>query len=1713
MSWPSTKEILTLEFLAFSPVHWDFLGFPRVGFRVLVGRVEKIYSDSRFDSQKNHSGIDVLQHVTHVECSVAKVNDHPIVDISVKAIHVDEFAGDFIDVLNDEQSIPKYSLDDMKLQDEEEKFISTPVHVNHQQIFEYEDQSKKSQYVNVVTDDYKPFLGMVFDNVKAKRKKCSIEKLYVLRPVKERKKRLAMALNSSFGQQATTTPAPPKTISRSVNRDFITPLEFLEIFLLKDMDQASAHMVAASKVPMLKPDEFEIWRIRIKQYIQMIDYVLWEVIENGATLPKTQVVECVTKEVPITTVEEKAQRRLEVKARSTLMMGISNKHKLKFNFIKDAKQLLKAIERRFGGNAATKKNKRNLLKQQYKNFIASSLEMLNQTFDRLQKLNMAFVSSSNNNTSSTNGAVNTAQAVNTANGVSTASTQVNDVYSTNIDNLSDVVMCSFFASQLNRRKITVNGNETIGFDKSKVECYNCHKNRQFARECRALRNQDNKHKESSRMSVSVETSASTALVSCDGIGGYEWSDQAEEGPNYALMVFSSSNSDSKVSNDSTCSKSCLEIVKLLKSQNEKLLKDLKKSELMVLVQPPYTRNFMPLTPDLSFTGLDEFVNKPIVENCKAKSSEKKTKVVKKNDDAPIIEEWVSDNEEEDGNPQMDLHDQGVINSGCSRHITRNMSYLIDYKEIDKGYVAFGGNPKGEKITKKENSISLPLHLLHMDLFGPTFVKSLVKKMYCLVVIEDYNRFTWVFFLATMDETSGILKSFITRIENLVDHKVKVIRCDNRTEFKNREMNQFYEMKGVLRQFSVARTPQQNRVAERRTRTLIVAARTMLADSKTPTLVFMRPFMCPVTILNTIDHLGKFDGKADEGFFVGYFLNSKAFKLFNNRTMILEENLHIRFSESTPNVVSSGPDWIFDIDALTRTMNYELNFAGTQSNSFAGTKASDNAGQARKETEHVKDYISLPLWTFDPPFSQDPKSSHDDGSKPSSDNGKKVDEDSRNKCECNDQEKEDNVNITNNVNTASSTVNAAGTNEDNELPFNLNMPTLEDVSIFNFLSDDEDDGAMPDMNNLDTTIQVSPISTIRIHKDYPLDQVIGDLQTSIQTRKMSKNLEEHGFMSSMGELTFFLGLQVNQKKDGIFISQDKYVAKILKKFKFTEVKTASTPMETQKPLLKDEGCKEVDVHMYRSMIGSLMYLTSSRPDIMFAVCACARYQVNPKVSHLHVVKRIFRLLWLVFSWFLDYHFAGKAKKSCWSTAMAKTINGEAQLHARVDGKKIIITEASIRRDLQLTDKEGVDCLPNSTIFEQLTLIGTVASAIICLATSQKFIFSKWIFDCVIRNLDNVYGKILIYLRKPIRKLTQVLQPSDPMEQVADEVVHKELGDSLVRAATTASSLGAEQDNNEESLGEDASKQGRIEAIDADEDINLVNDQDDADKNIFDVNILGGEEVFAAAGQKENIVNITIEEITLAQALKTLKTSKPKSQDKGKRIMIEEPIKPKKKDQTRLDEEATKMLQAEFDEEERLAREKAKKNKKTELVKEKEKRVGEELIQKSTKKQKVEDDKEKEELKQLMETILDEEEVAIVAIPLAIKSPRIVDWKIHKEGKKSYYQIIRADGKSQMYIFFSQMLKSFNKEDLKDLYKLDPHAHTFLKHNSMHQSYGSCVVGLSAVIMSLIMSLKCEHEVVNLTSLLPATATVRIPASIPVLAVLNPERLKVDKAQNE
>ncbi|GJT69940.1 putative ribonuclease H-like domain-containing protein [Tanacetum coccineum] len=369
--------------------------------------------------------------------------------------------------------------------------------------------------------------------------------------------------------------------------------------------------------------------------------------------------------------------------------------------------------------------------------------------------------------------------------------------------------------------------------------------------------------------------------------------------------------------------------------------------------------------------------------------------------------------------QKEYKEKGVIDSSCFRYMTGNKCYLTKYEDYDGGFVSFrdgkgrisrkGKQHKASYKTKLVNSISKPLHMLPMDLFGPTNVKSLMKKSYCLVVTDDFSRFSWVFFLATKDETSGILKTFITKIENQLDYKVKVIRSDNRTEFKNSVMNQLCEIKGIKREFCVARTPQQNGVAERKNRTLIEATRTMLVYSKLPTtfwaeivntacyvlnkvlvikphtktpyelihgrtslIDFMKPFGCLVTILNTRDHLGKFNGKADEGFFVRYFVVSKAMRVFNKRTRIVEETLNIRFLENTPNVKGNGPDWLFDVDSLTVSMNYVLVVVGNQTNDIVGTKYNIVAGQAQKEKDPEQEYILIPLCTTDPLIYQGPK---------------------------------------------------------------------------------------------------------------------------------------------------------------------------------------------------------------------------------------------------------------------------------------------------------------------------------------------------------------------------------------------------------------------------------------------------------------------------------------------------------------------------------------------------------------------------------------------------------------------------------------------------------------------------------------------------------------------------------------------------------------------
>nr|GEV50690.1 retrovirus-related Pol polyprotein from transposon TNT 1-94 [Tanacetum cinerariifolium] len=778
-----------------------------------------------------------------------------------------------------------------------------------------------------------------------------------------------------------------------------------------------------------------------------------------------------------TTTEQRLARKNELKAHGTLLMALPDKHQLKFNSQKDAKTLMQAIKKWFGGNTETKKVQKTILKGQYENFTGSSSETLDQIHDRLQKLINQLEILGRNKTDleeqSLDDLFNSLKIyiaeVKSSSSASTSTQNINFVSSSNTDNTTEPVGAAASVSAVSA-KLPVSSLPNIDADdleemdlKWKMAMKG-----HFARKCRSPKDTRNDVAKPQRRN------------------GF----QAEEEPgNYALMDFSSSSSSSDNESDKSLPFSSL-------------YDRFQYSDGYHVVPPPYTGTFMPPKPDFVFNNVPLLLNwvldsedeseikppqnvlsfvqtseqvkslRPFLQHVEpsilaatpkqaspksisnGKRRNRKACFVCKSLDHLIKDRYAGKirmenkmpnfrpcfpqhkciNDPEKGNPQHALQDKRVIDSRCSRHMTRNMSYLSDFKELNGRYVSFGGNPKDGKISGKVNgnlvrglpikvfendntcvackkgkqhrasyktkpvsSIHQPLYRLHMDLFGPTFVKSLNKKSYYLVVTYDYSRFTWVFFLATKDETSLILKTFLTGIENQLSLKVKVIRNDNGSEFKNNDLNQFYMMKRIKREFSVPRTPQQNGIAKRKNRTLIKAAKTMLADlllpipfwaeavntacyvqnralvtkpqnktpyellhCRTPSISFMRPFGCLVTILNTLDSLGKFNGKVDEGILVGYSVSSKAFKVFNSRTRITQETLHVNFLENKPKVAGSSPVWLFNINSLTKTINYQPVTAGNQSNPSAGFQDHFDAEKAGEEIE--QQYVLFPVWS-------------------------------------------------------------------------------------------------------------------------------------------------------------------------------------------------------------------------------------------------------------------------------------------------------------------------------------------------------------------------------------------------------------------------------------------------------------------------------------------------------------------------------------------------------------------------------------------------------------------------------------------------------------------------------------------------------------------------------------------------------------------------------
>nr|GEV40003.1 hypothetical protein [Tanacetum cinerariifolium] len=1084
---------------------------------------------------------------------------------------------------------------------------------------------------------------------------------------------------------------------------------------------------------------------------------------------------------------------------------------------------------------------------------------------------------------------------------------------------------------------------SMGFDMSKVECYNCHMKGHFARKCRS-------HKDQRR--------------------------PEEEPANFALMAFSS-NSSSSSSNNEVFTQAMFDCEYYYSFESDceswppsNLYDRFIPSGGYHVVPPPYTGTFMPPKPDLVFHTAPSAETEHLASNVQVSPTKPEQALSPSpRHSAPIIEDWIFDYEEDSQtqapkvvpsfaqssehvksprHPDQPLHatipvvtpvsyaslspskshihmvptavlpqSKSVLNTAARpvsaalpnlpmtrprhayrvvtksnspirRHLPRspssktsNLVRGLPTKVFEKAKSCVGCKQGKQHRafckSKPVSSVDLPLFRLHMDLLGPTFIKILNKKSYCLVITDDYSRFTWVFFLATKDETSPLLKTFITGLENQLSLKVKVIQSDNGTEFKNSDLNQFCGLKGIKREFSVPRTPQQNGIAERNNKTLIEAARTMLADLLLPIPFWAEANNDKDALVDGKEHD---DGTQKSKSAVLHFLNS------STQTRKQVDKTERENKGKSP------------VESFTGYKDLNAEFKECSNNSSNGVIAASSTV---------------------------PTVGHNF------------------------------INNTNNISVAgpsniavSPTYEKSSFTDASTSSHDPDMPALEELTY----SDDEDVvGAKADINNLESLIPVNPILTTRIHKDHPISQIIGDLSSTTQTKSMARAVKdqgglsqmfdkdfhtdmfacfllqeepkrvhqalkdpsliesmqeedergiviknkarlvaqghtqeeginyeevfaqvarieairlflayasfmgflvyrmdvesaflygiieeevyvcqplrfedpdhpdkvykvvkalyglhqapkawyetlatyllENGFqrgtidqtlfikkqkgdiqlvqiyvddiifgttnkdlcksfeklmsdrfqMSSMGELTFFLGLQVKQKKD-------------------------------DKPLLKDPDGEDVDVHTYRSMIGSLMYLTSSRPDIMFAHKKQTVVATSSIKAEYAAVASGCAQSWLV----QKQTTLGKDSSNPLTVdSLLKTI--WFSIHHHLTNEVLAIPGQTAT---------GVDCLPNKEIFTGLARMGyekpstkltfykaffssqwkflihtilqslsakrtswnefslAMASAVICLSTGRKFNFSKYIFDSLVRNVDNS-SKFYMYPR--------------------------------------------------------------------------------------------------------------------------------------------------------------------------------------------------------------------------------------------------------------------------------------------------------------------------------------------------------------------------------
>nr|GEW68192.1 uncharacterized mitochondrial protein AtMg00810-like [Tanacetum cinerariifolium] len=974
------------------------------------------------------------------------------------------------------------------------------------------------------------------------------------------------------------------------------------------------------------------------------------IILNGDSHVPTRVVKGVLQPVAPTTAEQKLARKNEVKARGTLLMALPDKHQLKFNSHKNAKTLMKAIEKQFGGNTETKKVQKTLLKQQYKNFTDVNLKFLrslpsewkthtliwrNKADSEEQSLddlfnslkiyeaevkhssstdtttqNLAFVSSSNTDS--------TTESVSATASVSTICAKMPVSSLPNVDSLTNAVIYSFFANQSTSpqlenedlkqidvddleemdlrwqmamltmwarrflqktgRNLGANGPTSMGFDMSKLECYNCHKKGHFVRKCRSPND--------SRRNSDVEPQR---------------------------RIVPSSSSDNEVP---YCSKACSKAYAQLHSQYDKLTDDFRKSQFDVISYQ--TGTFMPPKPDLVFNTAPTAVetDHPAFTVQLSPTKPEQDLSHTNRPTTHIIEDWVSDSEDESETKAPQI----VFNFVQPSEQVKSSRHCVH--RVETSILTATPKPASPKGTHK--------HYAQMTHHNPQ------KHMVPTAVLTQSKSIS----ITAVRPVSAAVPQFKTsnsppRVTAVKAPVVSAAQCmQGKWEWRPKCPILDHVSRNISASMTLKRFDYNDTLGRSKSDKGVIdsgCSRHMTGNMSY--LYDFEELNGGYVAFGGNPKGGKFEGKVDEGFLVGYSVNSKAFRVFNSRTCIVQETLHVNLLENKPNIAGNGPTWekidqqyvIFPVwsSGFTNRQNNDGDAAFDEKESnFDAKKPESEVNVSPSSSAHSR--------------KQDDKTKKETKGKSPVESFTGYSDLSAEFEDCSDKSiNEVNAagtivpivgqNSPNNTNTfsaagpsnaaASPTYGKSSFINASQLPDDPDMPELKDITY----PDDEDDvGVEADFNNLETSITVILIPTTRVHKDHLVSQIIGDLSSTTQTRSMTRVEEPKRVHQALKDPSWIKAMQeelLQFKMQKVWILVDLPHGK-----KSHWFEDPDHPDKVYKVVKALYGLHQAPRAW--SMIGSLMYLTSSRPDIMFVVCACARFQVTPKASHLHTVKRIF-----------------------------------------------------------------------------------------------------------------------------------------------------------------------------------------------------------------------------------------------------------------------------------------------------------------------------------------------------------------------------------------------------------------------------------------------------------------------------------------------------------